>query len=88
MANAPLAKRTIKPIKIVVEFEVTQINENGTFSKITVIKAATSNKDAGVKVSTPPQGGGSIYLKAVNPEGISFLSEAETTVKSAPKKFF
>lgn len=86
MAYEALAKRTIKAIKLVVEFEVTQINENGTFSKVEVIKATTSNKDAGVKVSIPPMKGGAIYLKAVNPDGLSFTEGPAT--KAATKKFF
>ena len=87
MAYEALAKRAIKPIKLVVEFEVSQINENGTFSKVTVIKATTSNKDAGVAVSIPPMKGGAVYLKATNPEGLSFV-EGTTAPKAAPKKFF
>jgi hypothetical protein len=87
MAYEALAKRTIKAIKLVVEFEVTQINENGTFSKVVVTKATTSNKDAGVAVSIPPMKGGAIYLKATNPDGLSFL-EGPSAAKAAPKKFF
>jgi hypothetical protein len=86
MAYEALAKRSIKAIKLVVEFEVTQINENGTFSKVTVVKATTSNKDAGVAVSIPPMKGGAIYLKAVNPDGLAFTEGS--TVKPAAKKFF
>lgn len=87
MAYETLRKRAIKPIKVVVEFEVHQINENGTFCRFNVVKAVTSNKDAGLDVVAPPKGGGSIYLKALNPDAIVYV-DGPDTAKPAPKKFF
>jgi len=87
MAYETLRKRGIKPIKVIVELEMVQINENGTFCRFQVVKATTSNKEAGLDVIAPPKGGGAIYIKAKNREAIVY-DDGPETAKAGPKKFF
>jgi hypothetical protein len=81
----PTVKRAIKPVTITVTLQATRVNENGTFSGFVVQKASGPNGT--FKVSIPPQGGGSIYLKVDSLEGLTVL-DAEAAAVSQKVKLF
>lgn len=78
-------KRSIAPVKLTVTVTATRINENGTFSGLVVEKVSGPNDT--FKAVTPPQGGGSIYLKVENLDGIRILKDAEPAPKFKAKLF-
>lgn len=76
-------KKSIKPVTITVTLTASRINENGTFSGFEIVKATGPNKT--FKVSIPPQGGGSIYLKVLDMENLTVLADTNVGLASAPK---
>lgn len=76
-------KRSIKPISVTVTLEATRINENGTLSGFSIKTIQTNGGKAKFTAVTPPQGGGSIYIKAESLEGITLLDD---TVKATATK--
>ena len=79
-------KKGIRPVTITLTLEASRINENGTFSAFVVKNIKGPNKT--IKASMPPMGGGSIYLKVEDLEGITVLDEATKAASAAPKKLF
>jgi hypothetical protein len=84
----PKAKRSISPLTITVTLEASRINESGTLLGFTVKKI---NK--GLKVSAPPQGGGSIYIRledgmTLRDAGIELLAEGEAKAVASSRKLF
>lgn len=84
MQHTTTIKRRIKPVTLTIQVKATKVNENGTFSGFEIISAKGPNKS--FKVSTPPQGGGSLYLKVESLEGLEMLSDDSTMAASAPKQ--
>ena len=78
-------KKAIVPVKIVIEVTASRINENGTFSGLEVTKVTSPGKELnGLRVSCPPQGGGSMYLKVDSLKGLT-LKEGAASPKASPK---
>lgn len=87
-AYTPKAKRSINPVTITLVVEATKINESGTLLGFTLKKI---NK--GLKMSAPPQGGGSIYIRlddGVSPKdaGIEIMAEGTAKVVTKERKLF
>jgi len=78
-------KRSIQPVRLTVTVEANRINENGTFSSFDIISVKGGNKTA--RAVAPPQGGGSIYLKVSDLEGIEVLPE-NTKAEAVKTKLF
>jgi hypothetical protein len=82
--HTPTRKRVITPVVLTVKVQATRINENGTFSGLTVLSASGPNDT--FKASIPPQGGGSIYLKVESLKGVTIREDGDTaTANSAAK---
>ncbi len=79
-------KRRIQSVTLSVTVTASRINENGTFSGFEVVKVTGPNKT--FKVSAPPQGGGSLYLKVESLDGLKFLEEGDTSAPTPKKKLF
>jgi len=79
-------KRSIKPVTITLTVEAHRINENGTFSKFIV--KSLKGPNGTIKAAMPPMGGGSIYLKVEDLEGISLLDDSTKAESNTPKKLF
>jgi hypothetical protein len=79
-------KRSISPVTLTVKVVATRINENGTFSGFTSIEGTGPNGT--FKVSAPPQGGGSLYLKVETLENVKVLPEAATNSPTVKAKLF
>ena len=87
-AYTPKAKRNIAPLTITVTLEASRINESGTLLGFTVKKLPK-----GLKVSSPPQAGGAVYIRLADDAdlkdaGIEVLPEGEKKVTAAPRKLF
>jgi hypothetical protein len=82
----PLEKRSIKPVTLKVTVVATRINENGTFSQFEVVSAEGPNDT--FKVSCPPQGGGSIYLKVASLEGLKVIQNVVGSATKPKAKVF
>ena len=91
MANSnytPKAKRSISPLTVTVTLEATRINESGTLLGFTVKKISK-----GLKVSSPPQAGGAIYIRLddgadLKDAGIELLPEGAKKVVTKERKLF
>jgi hypothetical protein len=94
MANAnqnytPKEKRDITPITITITLEATRINESGTLLGFTVKKFPK-----GLKVSSPPQAGGALYIRLADDindpkeAGIEVLPEGAKKQPVATRKLF
>ena len=88
--NAPLLKRHINPVTVIVEMVATKINENGTLLAFEV--KSIKSKDGSVKslaVSQPPRLGGGLFIKVEDPTdpGITVLEDTKKADK-VTKKFF
>lgn len=79
-------KRNIKPVTFTLTVEASKVNENGTFSGITV-KSVKGPNDS-ISVSVPPMSGGAMYLKMNDEKNIVYLSDGEKSAKKVVKKFF
>lgn len=78
-------KKTIKPVTFTIEVSATRINENGTFSGLTINKVSSSIKSNDtIRASVPPMAGGALYLKTDSLKGLEFI-EGTPTGASAPK---
>jgi hypothetical protein len=78
------AKKSIAPVEMTLTISASRINENGTFSGLTVVKAKGPNGT--FKVSIPPQQGGAMYLKVESLDGLNILSDAASgNTPAAPK---
>lgn len=77
-------KKSIKPVTLTVTLVAKKVNENGTFSSFEVQSVKGSMKNSTLRVSTPPQGGGAIYLKVDSLEGLEMI-EGTTQVSGMPK---
>lgn len=78
-------KKTIKPVTFTIEVSATRINENGTFSGLTINKVSSSIKSNDtIRASVPPMAGGALYLKTDSLKGLEFI-EGTSTGASAPK---
>ena len=86
MANQPTVKKGIRPVTITLVVEARRINENGTFSQFEV-KSIKGPNDT-IKASFPPMGGGSIYLKVEDLEGVEVLKGEAKKAAREPKKLF
>lgn len=84
--KATTLKKSIKPVTFTVTVEATKINENGTFSGLTVKSVKGPNETA--KVSVPPMGGGSMFLKVDDLKGIVVLDDQPTKEPKVAKKLF
>lgn len=83
MANyTPLKKRNIKPVRVTVTLEATQINEHGTFSSFNVV--SVNGPNSSTKVSKHPKGGGAMFVKSPTLDNIELLPE--NAPKSEPVK--
>lgn len=76
-------KKSIKPVKFTVELEVTKINENGTFSGVTILNVKSAVKGDFRAVSVP-QAGGAIFMKADSLKGLDVIESKDGS--SAPKE--
>jgi hypothetical protein len=85
MQHTTTIKRRIKATTLTVVVKATRVNENGTFSGFEVVSVKGPNKT--FKVSAPPQGGGSLYLKVESLEGLEVIAD-DVTVTSDKKKLF
>ncbi len=83
-------KRSIKPITFVIELTADRVNENGTFSGIAIQSVKSSVKElAGhLRVSSPPMGGGRMFLITDTMDGIKVLGEIKSSGKADKKKLF
>jgi hypothetical protein len=79
-------KRRIRPVALTITVTASRINENGTFSGFEIGSVKGPNKT--FKVSAPPQGGGSLYLKVESLEGLQFMEESDTSSPAPKKKLF
>jgi hypothetical protein len=77
-------KKSIKPVTITVTLVAKKVNENGTFSSFEVQSVKGSMKNSTLRVATPPQGGGAIYLKVDSLEGLEMI-ERTTQISGMPK---
>lgn len=84
MQHTTTIKRRIRPVTLTVTVTASRINENGTFSGFEVVSAKGPNKT--FKMSAPPQGGGSIYLKVESLEGLQMMEEGSDPTPTTPKK--
>lgn len=86
----PVAARkvNIAPITFVIEVTAERVSEKGTFSglKVSSIKSTVKDLAGHLKVSCPPQGGGSMYIRTDSMKGVKVLGETEA--KAEPKKLF
>lgn len=78
-------KRSIQPVRLTVTVEANRINENGTFSSFDIVSVKGANKT--LKAVAPPQGGGSIYLKVSDLDGIDVMPE-DTKAEAVKTKLF
>lgn len=86
MSTKATRKRSITPVTLTVTVEARKVNENGTFSSFEVTSVKGPNST--VRAVCPPQGGGSIYLKTENFDGIEVLAESESGSATPKKKLF
>lgn len=86
MAYQPTVKRAIRPVSITLKVTAKRINENGTFSAFEVESIKGPNNT--IKASFPPQGGGSIYLKVEDLEGITVMEQGAKAATTEKKKLF
>jgi hypothetical protein len=74
MAITATLKKSIKPITFYIEVTASKVNENGTFSGLTVQKVTSSVKsNETIRASVPPQAGGALYLKCDDLKGLQFV---------------
>ena len=88
MAVAALLKKSIKPVTFYLEVTATKVNENGTFSGLTVQKVTSSIKNETIRASIPPQAGGAMYLKCDDLKGLEFVENSLTGGTVEKKKLF
>jgi hypothetical protein len=85
--NQATIKKNIKPITITLTVQVSKVNENGTFSGL-IIEKVVGPKGTNLKAVAPPQGGGSIYLKTYDLDGITVLEDGATAATAKKVKLF
>ena len=83
----PKLKKSITPITLTITIEATRINESGTLLGFNVKKMPK-----GFKLSAPPQGGGSIYIRlddgvSLKDAGIELLDDAVKAPAETRKLF-
>jgi hypothetical protein len=83
----PKLKKHINPITLTITVEATRINESGTLLGFVVKKMPK-----GFKLSAPPQGGGSIYIRledgmSLKDAGIELLEDAVKAPAETRKLF-
>jgi phosphoribosylformimino-5-aminoimidazole carboxamide ribonucleotide (ProFAR) isomerase len=88
MAITATLKKSIKPVTFYLEVTATKVNENGTFSGITVQKVSSSIKNETIRASIPPQAGGAMYLKCDDLKGLEFVEGTLTGATVEKKKLF
>jgi hypothetical protein len=76
-------KRNIKPTTFNLTIVATKVNENGTFSGLTVTAVKGPNSTA--KVSIPPMSGGAMYLKVDTLENVTVLADTDNSGTPTPK---
>jgi len=86
-AYTPKLKKSIAPITITLTIEATRINESGTLLGFVVKKMPK-----GFKLSSPPQGGGALYIRlddgvTLQEAGIQLLETAEKPAVASRKLF-
>ncbi len=79
-------KRNIKPVTFTLVIEATKVNENGTFSGLTIKSCKGPNDSA--SVSVPPRMGGGMFLKVSDLKGLTVLSEDAPKGEKVVKKLF
>lgn len=84
--NTPTVKRSIKPVSFTLVVEATRVNENGTFSGLTVKSVKGPNDSA--TVSIPPKLGGAVYFKVSDLSGITVLEDSPKGEAKIVKKLF
>lgn len=85
MKNATV-KRSIKPVSFTLVVEATRVNENGTFSGLTIKSVKGPNDSA--SVSVPPMAGGAMYLKVTDLSGLTLLEDSPKGEAKIVKKLF
>lgn len=89
MAITATLKKSIKPVTFYLEVTATKVNENGTFSGLTVQKVSSSVKsNETIRASVPPQAGGALYFKCDDLKGLEFIEGTMTGANVEKKKLF
>lgn len=84
MEKKATLKKSIKPVRLTVTVTASRINENGTFSSLTIESVKGID---GVYAVSPPVSGGALYFKTDSLTGLTVL-EDRAPAAAAPKKLF